>query len=179
QTQIDAAPEVDAQEVADVEQRTTQAVAERDEVRAALERWQEIEIQARRWIELTAKRTELDQHWQGSQSLIAEADAIERDFDRLRELQTALPHVEAVIKLRADLAGSENKTGALTLSRDEYQEKLAAADHALDQAKKKRSALNKSIGRDEQRQRDLAERLQQLNGLLAKVEIFEAHDADA
>lgn len=178
QSQIDATPEVDAEELAAVERRTTQATAERDEARASLESWREIELHARRWAELTAQRNDLEKQWQRSQALIAESDAIERDLDRLRELQAALPHLEAVIKVRADLAGSEKKTDALTLSRNEYQEKLAAADHALDQAKKKRAALNKSIARDEQKQRDLAARLQQLNSLLTKVEMFESHDTE-
>jgi exonuclease SbcC len=179
QTQIDATPEVDPDEFADVERSTARATAERDEARSALERWRDIEIQARRWAELTSQRGELEQQWLTSQALIAESDAIERDLDRLRELQAALPHLETVIKLRADLAASEKKTEAITLSRDEYQEKLAAADHALDQAKKKRTALNKSIARDEQRHRELAGRLHELNGLFAKVDLFEAHDADA
>src|SRR5262249_30862339 len=43
----------------------------------------------------------------------------------------------------------------------------------------KRAALNKSIARDEQKQRELAVRLENLNGLLTKVEMYEAHDADA
>jgi DNA repair exonuclease SbcCD ATPase subunit len=179
QSQIDATPEVDAAEFAAVEKRTAQATAERDEARAALERCREIEVQARRWMELTNQRSELEQRWQRSQALIAEADAIERDFDRLRDLQAALPHLEAVIKLRADFVGSENKSAALTLSRDEYQEKLATADHAVDQAKKKRAALNKSIGRDEQKQRELAARLETLSGLMTKVEMYEAHDTEA
>jgi len=178
QTQIDATPEVDPEEFAAVEQRTARATAERDEARAALERCRDVEGQARRWAELTARRAELEQQWQRSQALIGEADAIERDLDRLRDLQAALPHLEAVIKRWADLDGSEKKSEALALSRDEYQEKLAAAEHALGQAKKKRAALNKSIGRDEQKQRDLVARLQHLNGLLAKVELFESHDAD-
>src|SRR5262245_29211553 len=178
QTQIDATPKVDTEEFAAVEKRTGQATVERDAARTALESWREIEVQARRWAELTTQRAELEKRWQASQALIAEADTIERDLNRLHELRVALPHLEAVIKFRADLAGSENKTQALTLSRNEYQEKLAAADHALDQAKKKRAALNKSIARNEQGQRDLSGRLQQLNTLLTKVEMFESHDAD-
>jgi DNA repair exonuclease SbcCD ATPase subunit len=179
QSQIDATPEVDAAEFAAVEDRTARKTAERDDARAALDRWREVEVQSRRWAGLTAQRAELEQHWQRSQALISESDAIERDLDRLRELQTALPHLEAVVKLRADLAGSEKKTDALALSRNEYGEKLATADHALDQAKKKRTALNKSIARDERAQRELADQLQRLGGLLAKVELFEAQDGEA
>jgi DNA repair protein SbcC/Rad50 len=179
ESQLKAAPEVDPQEFVAIGEQIGVATADRDRARADVERWQAVEFQARRWAELQAKRAHLDREWTQAQALITEANAIERDLDRLRDLHAALPHLESIIKLRADLAESEKKTAALTESRQSYHDRLAAAAHALDQAQKKRALLHKSIAQDERKQQTLAERLRTLSGLLAKVELYESQDREA
>jgi DNA repair exonuclease SbcCD ATPase subunit len=178
QTQLEAAPEVDAQEFAAVEVGIADATSARDGARAEVERWQGVEFQAQRWAELQARRAVLDQRWQQAQALLNEAEAIERDLDRLHDLRAALPHVEAAIKFRADFAESEKKSAALRVSHHSYKEKLEACDSALGQAQQKRASLQKSLAQDEQRQRALVDQVQRLTALLAKVEMYEVQQRE-
>src|SRR5262249_29252616 len=52
-------------------------------------------------------------------------------------------------------------------------EKLEANDHALQQAQRKRSALQQATARNEQTQRQLGEQLQRLSGLMAQIKALE------
>jgi DNA repair exonuclease SbcCD ATPase subunit len=173
QHQLAAMPPVAEDELAAVNDQVTAAEARRGVARADVERWQAAEFQARRWAELRGKADELARRWQDAQGLLTEAAAIERDAERLRDLMAVLPHLETVVKQRGDIAESQRISDGLSAERRALQERLAALEHALAQARQKRAALQRTIGADEQRQRDLHGRLRRLEGVRAQITLLE------
>ena len=98
--QVDALPEVTELELVAVQNRIAEAETVRQKGQAELDRWQNLEFQAKRWADLQVKRTNLHQRWQQAQTLLTQAETIEKDLARLRELETVLPHVETAVKQR-------------------------------------------------------------------------------
>ncbi len=178
QHQLEVLSPVAPQELAAADERITAAEAARTQAAAEVERWQAAEYRARQWAELQSKSAALQQRWQQAQGLLAEADAIERDVERCRELNAVLPHLESVLKQRGQIAESQRKSEALLVGQQSYQDKLAVCDHALEQARQKRGSLQKTIATDEQRQKDLATRLRRLTGVLAQVTMLEAQQRE-
>jgi exonuclease SbcC len=171
--QIDVLPEVTDAELTIATDQIVTADAARTTAQAEVERWQTAEFQARQWADLQTKSAALAQRWQQAEGLLSEAAAIERDAERFRELVAVLPHVETAIKQRGQIAESQRTTDALIARQQAGRERLAACDAALGQAGQKRTALQKSISADDQRQRDLQARLRRLEGVLAKVTMLE------
>jgi exonuclease SbcC len=176
--QLAALPEVEPAEVAALEERIATAEAEREQVRAEVERLQGVEFRARQWADLQTRRTALEQRWRQAQGLLAEADAIERDLTRLRELREILPHLRVVVTQRGQVQESERKITELTQAGEALAEQLAACDHALEQARQKRGRLQKTLAADEQKQRDVAERLRKLTAVLEQVKQIEGQERD-
>lgn len=173
QYQLAAVTEVPETELSAADERIAAAEASRARAQADVERWQAAEFQARQWAELQAKVAALAGRWREAERLLAEADAIERDAERARELSAVLPHVEAAIKFCGQAAESERAAEALAVRQRAARERRAACESALAQAAQKRTALQKSIAGDELRQRELQARLRRLEGVRAQVTLLE------
>ncbi|HEY1380774.1 MAG TPA: SMC family ATPase [Gemmataceae bacterium] len=173
QHQLDALPDVTAEELAAADERIAATESSRAEAQAEVEWWQAAEYQARQWADLQAKAAALAQRWQQAQGLLAEAAAIERDAERARELTAVLPHLEAAVKQRGQIAESQRTAEGLAARHQAARERLAACEAASAQALQKRSALQKTTTADEQRQRDLQARLRRLEGVRAQVTMLE------
>ena len=129
--QLEALPEVSALEVAVAENRIADAEEQRQQAAAEVERWQGLEFQAKRWGDLQTKLVGLRQKWQQAQALVAEAEAIEKDMARLRELREALPHVETARQAEAaGPAGGDEERRRWRSERQDFDGKIAERTQA-------------------------------------------------
>jgi exonuclease SbcC len=173
--QLGALPEVSALEAAAAENRIADAEEQRQQAAAEVERWQGLEFQSKRWGELQTQLGGLRQKWQQAQALVAEAEAIETDMARLRELREALPHVETVFKQKQQAQQAETKVGALARERDEIGGKLTERGQAAEQVGQKRKLLAKKIADDDTRLQSVGAELTKLATVLERVKQYERH----
>ncbi len=160
----DEAIEAAAQAIASVQERTRRA---QDEV----DRLQGLDAQARRWTALQAERAKLQAWCDQAQDLLAETPAIERDLDRLNELQAVLPHLVIAIEQRDRLERSNRASAALEAEQAALEADLRRRDDDLERAERDWNALKGAIADNERRERALADRLRVLSALLAIVNL--------
>ena len=171
--QLAVLPEVTELELFAAENRIAEAEEARGQARAEVERRQGLEFQAKRWGELRARTTALKQRWHQAQALVAEAEAIEADVARLRELREALPHVEAALKQRRQAQEAEERLSKLTRERAELEAKAAEKTGAWEQAKQKSVNLQNKIAADDGRLREVGGELTKLGPVLERVKQYE------
>ena len=167
--QLEVMPEVTELELVAVQNRIDEAEAVRQRAQAELERWQGLEFQARRWAELQVKRLGLHQRWQKAQALVAQAEAIEKDLARLRELEAVLPHVETAIKQRHQAQEASDRIDQLQHEAQELDAQIDERRQAAEQSRLKRGDLQKKLAADEQHLSEVANELRRLEGVLAQV----------
>jgi len=163
------------------------AVAARiDEAEAVRTRGQErvdalhaLELQARRWAEAQARLDATRAKLATAERLLGHAVAIEREYARLRELRDVLPAVGTIVTERGRVGESERKTERLTKESEVRADARRQAEHAVDQARRKLTALKKTLAEDEARQALLNTRLRELAGVLEKVRQVEEAEAEA
>ncbi len=168
-------PEVSELELAAAENRIADAEEQRQQAAAEVERRQALEFQARHWGELQTKLAGLRQKWQQAQALVAEAEAIEKDMARLRDLREALPHVETVFKQKQQAQQAEAKTAALGKERQELDARIAERTQAAEQVRQKRAVLQRKITDDDVRLQAVGAELTKLATVLERVKQYERH----
>src|SRR5262249_50806117 len=141
-------------------QRIADAEADHGTAAALVERWREVEFQAKRFGEMRQRADETRERAKRARGLIVGADAIERDAARYRELSAVVPRAVEVIKLKGQLSEVEREAAELRSHALTVGEKLLECQSATDQGIQKRLTLQADQARDERRLRDLAERLQ-------------------
>jgi exonuclease SbcC len=170
---LNLVPEVTETELADADTRTGDAEKALAEARAEVERWQRLRVQGERWADLRAKLLEASRQWQRAQGLLERAEAIERDWTRLRLLRDVLPQLRTALEQRDRLAESERTAAGLLQERDTLAEQLRAIDYGQEQTRQKRELLQQTIATDQQREQEIGQRLVELSGLLARVQLCE------
>lgn len=135
-------------------------------------------LQARNWADKQKTLDATREKLRTSESLLGHAVAIEKDYVRLKELREVLPAVTTVLSERGRVLESERKTEQLTKQRDDRADARRVADHALDQARKKRDALRKTQAEDEAKQAALNARLRDLAAILEQVKQVEDAEAE-
>jgi exonuclease SbcC len=172
-TQLEHHPEVSELELAAAEGRITDAEDARKQRQTDLERWQGVEFQAKQWSELQTKLGGLQLKWQQFQTLVAEAEVIEKDLARLRELREVLPHVEIVVKQRQQVSLAESNIAKLLTERTEIDARVAERSEAIDQARQKRTTLQKRISFEDSRLQEIGEELRKLEPILERVKNYQ------
>jgi exonuclease SbcC len=171
--QLAALPEVSALELAAAENRIADAEEQRQQAAAEVERWQGVEFEAKRWADLQARLGGLRQKWQQSQALVAEADAIEKDAARLRELREVLPHLETVFKQRQQAHQAETKIAAWTRERSDFDGRLAERSSTAEQVRQKRALLQQKVAAEDTRLHAVGAELTKLATVLERVKQYE------
>jgi DNA repair exonuclease SbcCD ATPase subunit len=166
-------PEVSELELAAAENRIADAEEQRQQAAAEVERRQALEFQARHWGELQAKLGGLRQQWQQAQALVAEAEAIEKDMVRLRELHAALPHVETVCKQKQQAQQAEARAAALGRERLDLDAMIAERTQAAEQVRQKRAVLAQKITAADTRLQAVGAELTKLATVLERVKQYE------
>jgi exonuclease SbcC len=171
--QLAALPEVSELELAGAENRIADAEERRQEAAAEVERRQGLEFHAQRWADLQTKLGGLRQKWVQAQALVAEAEAIEKDMARLRELREVLPHVEAVFKHKQQAQQAETRIANLGRERQDFDVKLAERTQAAEQTRQKRAALQQSITAHDERLQQVGAELTKLGPILERARQYE------
>ncbi len=172
-SQLEHHAEVSELELAAAEGRITDTEDDRKQRQAEVERWQGVEFQAQRWSELQTKLGGLHLKWQQFQTLVAEAEVIEKDVVRLRELREVLPHVENIVKQRQQAHLAEGTIAKLMGERQEIDARIAERTEALDQSRQKRTTLQKRISTEDTRLHEISEELRKLEPILERVKNYE------
>ncbi len=175
--QLSGIREVTDEELSAAAVRIEEAEQISTQVRERIDSLMSLEAQARRWDgiqkNLAATRAKLA----SAEAVLGHAVAIEKDYARLRELRDVLPAVGTIVTERGRIGESERKTERLTKQREDEADRRRQTEHALEQARKKRDALKKTLGEDEAKQATLNTRLRELSGVLEKVK--QAEDAES
>src|SRR5205085_173869 len=82
---------------------------------------------------------------------LADAVAIQRDLDRLRELDDVLPLLTSACERKAGIHTAGAKIEIFVREEKTLTERLAGHDHRLEQSRQKLSLLQKRRGEDENR----------------------------
>jgi exonuclease SbcC len=175
---LTATPEVKEEQITEAHERLAIAERAREEARSEVERWRDVEQQAKQWVHLQEQLATASRRWENAKSLLANAADIERDMDRLRELREVLPRLRDIIRLRGEIHEAELKTKAAEEEKKKALELLAQRDSALKQENDKRKLLQKLIADEETRQRELNARLIVVTGQMEKLKEYERHAAD-
>ncbi|HZU34887.1 MAG TPA: SMC family ATPase, partial [Gemmataceae bacterium] len=162
----DGLPDVTTEALEQAAERIEDADKARQQAQADVESCQALIFQARAWADLQTRLAETRQRWTQAESLLAESKTIEEGVKRLQDLRAALPHVQAAIEQRQQLQDSERRTGELSKQKEGLQAQLNQQEHALEQTRRKRTALQQLIQTDEQRRREAAGQYRQAAVLL-------------
>jgi exonuclease SbcC len=173
-----ALPAVEPLELVEADNRITSAEEAREQSRAEVERWQRLEVQAQGWDELQGRLAMAREKCRKAEQVLADAAAIEKAVERLRELREVLPQMQVIVEQRGELHKSEEKTKELAKARKKIEEQQTQCKHALKQATDKRDSLKNLIAQDEARHRDVATGHRKAAVLLEKLKEYERHDAD-
>jgi exonuclease SbcC len=175
---LEALPEVTAEGLAEAEGRISEAEAARQQAEAEVERLRDLEVRARQWDELQKRLAAVRRRWLNEQQLLTDAAAIERDVNRLEELREVLPRVRTVIEQKGQIHESDAKSQELDRQKQKLEALLAEKNHAVEQARKQRAALEQRLAVDEQQHRTAATELLQVTGQLARLKEYEQNQAE-
>jgi DNA repair exonuclease SbcCD ATPase subunit len=167
--------EVTEAELTEADGRIAAAGQGVEEVRAEVERRQRLRVQGERWADLRTKLARANEEWERGQGLLARAEAIERDWARLRLLRAVLPPLRTAVEQRERLAESEAKAAGLREEHDALRRQRDELDYAEKQAREKQVLLQQAVNADQQREQAIAGRLVELSGHLARVALCERH----
>ena len=137
-----------------------------------------LEIQARNWDSVQKKLAAGHAKLASAESVLKHAIAIEHEYNRLRELRDVLPAVNTIVTERGRINESERKTEQFTKQREVRADDRRRTENALEQSRKKRDALKKTLAEDETKQTTLNSRLRELTSVLAQVKHVEDAEAE-
>jgi exonuclease SbcC len=175
---LGAVPEVLPLQLAEAKGLIEDADEARQQARAEVERLQGLEHEARGWVELQKRLDTTRERIARARRLLEDAPAIETKLARLRELREVLPRVHEIVVFRGQAHEADAKAKALLSQREKAAAALTQRDHALKQAKEKRSSLLALIAQDEAKHAELSRRVQQSATRLAKLNECERQESD-
>jgi DNA repair exonuclease SbcCD ATPase subunit len=154
------------------------ATEKRDAARDEVRRLQALEIQCGAWIKLQAKLAEARERYRQAETLLADADAIEKAVERLRDLRDWLPQLRDVQFQRGRAHQAQLELDRLGRQGQDLNTEVERCYHGLQQARHKRAALQQLIADDEARQRQVDSQLRELLEQVGKLREFGRHEAD-
>ncbi|MFO0822782.1 MAG: SMC family ATPase [Gemmataceae bacterium] len=170
--------DVTEEELATASVRIAEAEAARTLAQERIDSLVSLEIQARGWDAAQKKLAGAREKLASAESVLKHAVIIEQQYNRLRELRDVLPAVTTIVTERGRINESERKTEQLTKQREIRVDDRRRTENALEQARKKRESLKKTLGEDEAKQTTLNARLRELAGVLEKVKQVEEAEAE-
>jgi DNA repair exonuclease SbcCD ATPase subunit len=169
-------------EITDLEQcaaanRVAEAAEALQRAQRDVEARQELEFQARQWSELRLRFDAAMARRNLTERVVQEFATAERDLERLRVLRAALPHLEVVLMNRGDLRQAEDAAQQHAHAIRDFENRLAERQGNLDQARLKKANLAKRVAADEQRHREIAQRLPALSAQLERIQMHDRQRA--
>jgi DNA repair exonuclease SbcCD ATPase subunit len=171
--QLEGLPQITDEELKTADDRLRESEARIAEGQAEVSRLANLELQARQWQELQNKRATMEDRWRLAQSTLGEAAAIQKDLDRLRELNDVLPIMTGALDKKTQVRNAIARIEKWTVDERSLSEKLSTCDHAIELAKQKQNTLVKRRDEDEAKHRDVQQQLRQLAQIVSKVQLCE------
>src|SRR5262245_539676 len=178
QAQVNAIPEVSEMELAAAANKIDDASDALAAAHEVVERLQGLEFQTRQWVEVQRKLSAAQARRAAAAQLIREADRIEQQAARLKELRDVLPHVDRIGQSRGGLSRSEEATKTLVDRQRDLQAKQFDLEHQLSQAERRKANVQKGIATDEEKLARTAERLPLASAALEQVKQIEKKRAE-
>jgi exonuclease SbcC len=165
--------EVGDEELIQADTHIAEAQQALEQARLEMESRQRLKVQGERWADLQMKLAEAQRQWDRAQGLLARAEAIERDWARLRLLREVLPHLRITLEQRQRLDESTRTAATLARDQEELAGQLRQLEYAAEQTRQKREQLQQVIADDQQREQEVARRLLELSSVLTRVDLCE------
>ncbi len=137
-----------------------------------------LELRASRWSDTQAKLAGVRQKLAESEKVLENEIAIEKQYQRLRELRDVLPAVGTIVTERGRIGESERKSEELAKQRVFVADCGRQTESAIEQGRRKRDALKQTLAEVEVKKNKLEERLRELAGILEKVRQVEDAESE-
>jgi DNA repair exonuclease SbcCD ATPase subunit len=173
QSQLGTMPEVTEDELASVHSRINSAEVRVNLSQREVERLQVLEFSAKQWAELQRRLRAAQERRSKAAKLIQEADSIEKDANRVRELRAALPHVDTVYQRRMDMGRSEESTKIFAQDLRDLVGRQSEIENQIEQIRARKSNLQSRIAQDEKRHQESSKKLPELFGLIERIKQIE------
>ncbi|MCE9565155.1 MAG: SMC family ATPase [Planctomycetes bacterium] len=171
--QLSGIREVTDEELAEASVRIATAEDARTQAQEKIDSLVTLELKARGWDAAQKKLVAARAKLSSAEGVLKHAVAIENEYHRLRELRDVLPAVGTIVTERGRIGESERKTEQLTKQQAIRTDDRRKTENTLEQSRKKRDALKKTLAEDEAKQTTLNARLRELAGVLEKVKQVE------
>lgn len=152
-----------AARLADAEAAFAAALAERDRLVG-------VEEQAKTWVDLTNQLGAAVAECARVRHLVAESEAIGRDWRRLTELDQVLPALHRALTRRAEIAGAEERTARCAAERAELVGQLDRLARLTAEAQGQLAEISAEIESDQARRAAILERLADLRAPIQRAE---------
>ncbi len=169
---------VSDEQIAAAQDAIAGAAGRREAAREEVVRLQGLEIQAREWGKLQARLAEARERCRQASALLADAEAIEKAVERLRELREWLPSLRDIHTQRGLLHQAKLEAEKVQRQRQDLEVEMVRCDAALQQARSKRSSSQRLLADAEKRQREVVGQLRELTAQMAMLEQYERHETD-
>jgi DNA repair protein SbcC/Rad50 len=173
QHRLNEVAEVTAAELEAAQQRSAVAHEKVHESQGEAERLQLLEVQAGQWRDGQIRLVDVRRHWEHGRLLLADAETIERDAARLRELTEVLPHIRTALEQRERLAQTARNGALLVIEQRTLGERLGELTSSLEKERHQQESLQWAIGAAQQREQEVGAGLRELAALLAGVQLCE------
>ncbi len=156
QRQLQGLEPVDEDEINSLITQVEEATAQVKAAQEQLEKLSALKVHAERWGALIEAQASLEQVLNEAHSLLAQADKIQRDAERLAELRQVLPLFQRLLSERQRLSESEARIAACQEEANRWDGKLKEAREELEKSEATLHRL-KTQQTDLQRQQDKAQ----------------------
>jgi exonuclease SbcC len=174
----DALPLVSDEELGVARDAIAVASEKRESARAEVVRLQGLELHCREWVKLQTRFGDARQRCHQADALLADAEAIDKAVERLRDLREWLPQMREIHSTRGAAHQAQVELVRLGKQRQELTAELQRHEHAIQQVRNKRASLQRMIADDEKRQREVSAQLLELSVQVEKLKQYERHEAD-
>ncbi|HEY2784940.1 MAG TPA: SMC family ATPase [Fimbriiglobus sp.] len=176
--QAAAIPEVAPEESAASDAAIASADAARIDAAARVTALAEVEVQARRWQDATARLAAAKNEVKVAEELLADAPKIEAAFARITELRSVLPAIHLIAGERAKVSESERKSERFQKDREQEKQREAAAERDVAVARATRDKLKAALVDYEQKHSAATVELRTMAGVMEKARMVETLDAE-
>lgn len=166
-------PAVTEEELASAQYAIDCARDRREQVQAQIESYQNLRHQAVEWSKLQERLSELVDRWEKVNAILESAEQLSRDYARLVELNTVLPHLKEILVQRTAIDECERQIGKLTRDQQAWQK---TADELNKQLKQKLQTLAEYKAALNQDENQLTKQREELAQCQRHVDRLNLHD---
>ena len=178
EAQLETFLKITDEQLAEAELKVKEAVTAKGVVIARVESLLAAEGLARQWASSQTRLAAMKEKLRKAEETLAEAVGIERDYERLNELNAVLPAVELVVAEKAKIAEADRKTQRLKVDQDEAKKKKETNERKATEAKESRDKHRAQWQSDDATLHATKDEFVRLAAVLEQVKLAEELKAD-